>query len=171
MPITRQHFLKPTTGECEFSPCRGYRYWLRRVWRPGDRLANYLMLNPSTADEFKNDPTVERCEQRARADGFDGFVVTNIFAFRATDPNHMKAQADPVGPENDDRIVRVAGICDQVVCAWGTHGRHLGRADEVRRLLVANRIAPMALRLTRAGDPSHPLYLPYDLKPTPWVLT
>ena len=68
-----------------------YRYALTRVWDPlGPRLS-FVMLNPSTATEVQNDPTVERCERRARALGFGGFRVTNIFAWRDTDPRKMRA--------------------------------------------------------------------------------
>ena len=80
-----------------YSPCGVYRYRLERVWAPGALLA-CIMLNPSTATEERNDPTIERCERRARALGFGGLSVVNLFAFRATYPADLRRAADPVGP-------------------------------------------------------------------------
>lgn len=73
-----------------FSPCREYRYTLYREWMPGDKVVQFIGLNPSTADEVKNDPTVTRCINYAKAWGYTGMYMTNIFAFRETDPNEYK---------------------------------------------------------------------------------
>lgn len=123
------------------------------------------MLNPSTADEVANDPTVERCERRARMWGYRRLIVTNLFAFRATDPRDMKAAIDPVGAENDAAILAAAEVSDLVLCAWGTHGNHLRRADRVRALLDSQRVRLKCLRMAKGGAPCHPLYLPYELEP------
>ena len=92
-----------------YSDCEHYRYLLTRVWNPEGRRALFVMLNPSTATEYQNDPTVERCERRARTLGFGAFRVTNIFAYRATDPKVMRAQGDPVGRERPGRPDQVGG--------------------------------------------------------------
>lgn len=84
-----------------FSPCREYRYTLYREWAPGDKVVMFIGLNPSTADEVNNDPTVRRCINYAKQWGYTGMYMTNIFAYRATDPNVMKAHPEPVGAEND----------------------------------------------------------------------
>ena len=149
-----------------FSEDRLYRYRLWRRWAPG-RPVLFVMLNPSTADETKNDPTVERCERRARAWGGTGLEVVNIFAFRATDPESMKKQVDPVGPLNDEAIVAAAMGASWVVCAWGKHGAHKGRSAEVKSLLRSAGITPYALRVT-GGEPHHPLYIPYSCGPVHW---
>jgi hypothetical protein len=146
----------------EFSRCRQYRYWLQIAWG-GPKRVNFLMLNPSTADEIANDPTVERCERRARAWGYGGLIVTNIFAYRATDPRVMRAQGDPVGPANDAYIRTAAAMSDLVICAWGAHGTYRGRSVEVRR--IVEQFEPHALRVSKGGEPCHPLYLPYELEP------
>lgn len=96
--------LFPEQSGADFSPCQRYRYKLWRKWGNGD-LVNFLMLNPSTADAVQNDPTVERCERRARQLGFDGLIVTNLFAFRATDPRTLKAAPDPIGFPRDYILV------------------------------------------------------------------
>lgn len=150
----------------EFSPCRKYRYKLWRIWDKAKPYVLFLMLNPSTADDIDNDPTVERCERRALKMGdYGGIKVANIFAFRATDPSDMKAQADPVGPENDAAIKELAGNAGLVICAWGNHGHHMGRSTHVRALLKEIGIKPYMLALTSAGEPNHPLYVSYNTEP------
>lgn len=147
------------TSGAMFSPCQKYRYRLWRTWCGGEGLCNFLMLNPSTA----NDPTVERCERRAMQWGYAGLVVTNLFAFRSTSPLDMKAEADPVGPENDDAIITAATEAALVVCAWGEHGSHMDRAAKVLTLLDG--IDLHCLKVNSGGAPAHPLYLSYDLNP------
>lgn len=151
-----------TQGGALFSPCRTWRYELRRSWANQPDLV-MLMLNPSTADEVKNDPTVERCERRARAGGYGGLVVLNIFAYRATDPADMKAAADPVGPENDDYIrahfLRAAALGSPVCAAWGTHGDHLSRGRQVLDMAEAAGVQLVCLKKTKGGHPGHPLYI------------
>ena len=136
--ITRGFTKGDAVSEAVYSDCEAYRYLLTRTWGAGPR-ALFIMLNPSTATEVQNDPTVERCERRARALGHGAFRVTNIFAFRATDPKVMRAVADPVGPDNDSAILDSIGWSDVIVCAWGNHGLHLGRGAQVAELLAASR--------------------------------
>jgi hypothetical protein len=149
-----------------FSSCRRWRYLLWRRWDPRRPIANFLMLNPSTADEFKLDPSCTRARLYAERWGYGALIVTNIFGWRATDPDEMKAARDPVGRGNNRAILRAARESAVVVCAWGNHGAHLGRSDVVRTLLTKAGIAPRVLRMNGSGEPAHPLYLPGDLKPT-----
>ena len=151
-----------------YSDCERYRYLLTRRWAPGQK-ALFVMLNPSTATETQNDPTVERCERRARALGFGAFRVTNIFAYRATDPRVMRAQADPVGPANDTAIGESALWADRVICAWGTHGAHLGRGAQEEVMLRASAVPLWHLGLTQGRMPKHPLYIGYDRQPEVWA--
>ncbi|WP_308916382.1 DUF1643 domain-containing protein [Jannaschia sp. LMIT008] len=165
----RDHQKGDAASTALYSDDMTYRYDLVRVWDPAGGRVNFLMLNPSTATELANDPTVERCERRARALGFGAFRVTNIFAFRATDPKVMRAHPEPAGlPENDRAIVEAAAWADVVVCAWGTHGAHLDRGPAVEQLLRAAGVRPMVLGLSKAGHPKHPLYVPYAERPVPW---
>lgn len=150
----------------EFSPDRKYRWTLHRIWQPANPLACYVLLNPSTADEFSNDPTVERCQVRALNAGFGGLIVVNIFAFRSTDPAALYEIADPVGGlANDMAIVAAAQKSKLVVCGWGRHGALQDRGKKVLELIRSTGKVPHALRINSDGSPVHPLYLPYSLNP------
>lgn len=169
--ITRTHTKGDAPSTAIYSDCERYRYSLTRVWDTEGRRVNFVMLNPSTATEVQNDPTVERCERRARALGFGGFAVTNIFAWRDTDPRAMRAASDPIGPENDAAILDRAAWADQVIAAWGTHGAHMGRGADVAALLRNTDRPIFHLGLSKAGHPKHPLYLPYAQAPIKWAQT
>lgn len=118
-----------------FSPCRVWCYTLTRRWDMTAPPAMFIGLNPSTADEFNNDPTVRRCLGFAKQWGYDGLIMTNIFAYRATDPRVMKAAEDPVGPENDAWLKKMGEEAAIVVAAWGVHGPFGGRGDQVLKLI------------------------------------
>jgi hypothetical protein len=109
-----------------FSLCRKYSYTLVRRWSDGP-LLHFIMLNPSTADEVVNDPTVERCERRACMWHYGGLIVTNLFAWRSTDPAELRRVPDPVGPDNDEALVEAAHRAQLIVCAWGRDGALRGR--------------------------------------------
>ena len=157
-----------TESGATFSPCRRWRTLLWRRWDESGPVANFLMLNPSTADELKLDPTCARARDYAGRWGYGALIVTNIFAFRNTNPNQMKAVEDPVGPGNDAAILRAAKESALVVCAWGNHGAFLGRSTQVLEKLMASGMALHALRVNAGGEPAHPLYLSAKLKPVRW---
>jgi hypothetical protein len=166
--IERYHTKGDTESVAIYSDCESYRYSLTRVWSPGQK-ALFIMLNPSTATEVQNDPTVERCERRARALGFGAFRVTNIFAWRDTDPRKMRMAQDPVGPENDVAILDGTVWANKIICAWGTYGAHLNRGVAVHDLLRTTRCELHHLGLTKDGHPKHPLYIAYTQQPEPWT--
>jgi hypothetical protein len=150
------------TSGAVFSPCRTWRYTLTRTWADGP-LAMFVGLNPSTADETRDDPTIRRCVRFAREWGYSGVVMANLFAYRATDPGDMKAAADPVGPENDRRLAEQATACALVVAAWGTHGAYRDRAQAV---VDSGALGDFAvLGLTKDGHPRHPLYMRATCRP------
>jgi hypothetical protein len=159
--------VKSASG-ASFSACRRWRYLLWRRWNESRPAANFLMLNPSTADETVLDPTCARARDFAERWGYGALIVTNVFAWRATDPADMKAARDPVGRGNDRAILAAAREAALVVCAWGNHGAHLGRAARVRELLERAGIALHALRVNANGEPAHPLYLPGALRARRW---
>lgn len=147
-----------------FSPCRRWRYLLWRRWDEKRPVANFLMLNPSTADEVKLDPSCTRARLYAERWGYGALIVTNLFGWRATDPDDMKAAKDPVGAGNDGAILAAAREAQIVVCAWGNHGAHHGRSAKVLSQLRAAGLCLHMLRMNGSGEPAHPLYLPSKLK-------
>lgn len=159
-----------------FSPCRQWRYTLYRDFTvgqlfpaPNPRRVQFIGLNPSTADEVANDPTVRRCIAYAKDWGFQAMWMTNLFAYRATDPRVMKEQADPVGPDNFVYLCNVARFADMVVCCWGAHGGLFQQSEHIQRILQGLGVQLHALNFTRAGEPGHPLYLSSRLLPKPYV--
>jgi len=153
-----------------FSPCRQYRYTLHRIWSEKKPFVMFVGLNPSTADERKNDPTVTRCIRFAGDWGYGGMVMMNIFAYRSTNPNNLYKLEDPVGEENNLYIAQIAREAGIIVTAWGNHGAYKGRGDEVLRMLTE--IVPAKvhhLGLTGEGQPKHPLYLRADEEPRLWA--
>lgn len=162
------HEPLPVDG-ATFSPRRFYRYTLTRTWSDGPILL-WILLNPSTADERKNDPTLRKAIAFSKAWGFGGLVFCNLFAFRSTDPRAMKREEDPVGICNDSVLIMAAHDADQVVCAWGNHGTHRDRAREVLELLqdpeeMAGRVPELwCMGTNQNGTPKHPLYLAMSTK-------
>lgn len=147
----------------EFSPCKSYRYVLRREWGDGKTVV-FIGLNPSTADERFDDPTVRRCIRFAQDWGFKRMVMANLFALRATDPRVMKRHDDPIGPDNNRVLQDLVAAAGLAVAAWGVHGKHLQRDEAVRKMLPGL----SCLKLTKEGMPAHPLYLPATTRPFRW---
>lgn len=146
-----------------FSDDRLHRYALWRDFLFGDGNLLFVMLNPSTADETKNDPTVRRCIGFAETWGYRSLAVANIFAFRSTDPKKLSCAEDPIGPENDKWIVRLAGEADRIVLAWGADPVARERGLDVLRLLSDHKL--YALERTQHGAPRHPLYVRAATRP------
>ena len=166
-----------------FSPDRKHRYTLRRVWASewtadkglfpppkASSFAAFIGLNPSTADETQDDPTVRRCVGFAKRWGFGGMFMLNIFALRSTDPAGLYKFRDPVGPRNDHFITQVAKLPEVgiVIAAWGNHGALLSRGWDVIKMVQGAGVLLMRFGpLTIPGQPRHPLYLKGDLMPEP----
>lgn len=144
------------------SECGAYRYFLQRqalALKPERGTALFCMLNPSTADATADDPTIRRCRGFAESWRCNGFAVVNLYALRSTDPKALNTHADPVGPENDDWLRRVAREYGDVVCAWGANanpGREIEAAEIFRR--AGARL--FCFGTTKDGAPRHPLYIP-----------
>ena len=164
--IERSHQSDGILSRALYSPCERYRYGLERRWSDGPLLL-YVMLNPSTADELRNDPTIERCQRRALQLGFGALRIANLFAWRATRPEDLRRTDTPVGKGNDALLLDWHGSADMTLAAWGVHGAHMGRGPQMAQTLPG----PLHhLGLTRGGHPRHPLYVPYATRPVPWEL-
>ena len=139
-----------------FSSDRKYRYVLTRQWDETLPVLVYVLLNPSTADETTNDPTISRCIDIARYNGFGGISVMNLFAYRATEPCDLKKGCDPVGPDND-RYLKEISDHQKIVVAWGNHGAFMDRSKEVLKVLEGKNLWCVAKNAS--GEPKHPLYV------------
>lgn len=147
------------------SDCGLYRYELRRRWSDGP-LLEWVMLNPSTADSDIDDPTIRRCIGFAKAWGFNGIRVCNLFALRATDPAELSnPMIDPTGPDNHHHLRIERGPI--TVCAWGSHPVIEKRATAHLRL-AAREGALMCLGYNKDGSPKHPLYVAKTAAARPW---
>ena len=154
-----------------FSFGRMYRYTLWRYWGGPVLIQNissgyamFIVLNPSTADENNDDPTVRRCIGYAKEWGYNGLCMMNLFAFQTRYPKVMKAARDPVGPDNNKALMDIAEYAEVIIAAWGVPGSYLDRDQEVYDMLPQLHY----LRLTKGGFPGHPLFLPKGLKPILW---
>jgi hypothetical protein len=149
----------------ELSTCGKYRWWLRRRWSDGP-IVCFVMLNPSTADAEKDDPTITRCIAFAKAWGFGALSVRNLYPWRATDPKDLtraiKRGLDVRGGERGLAELAAAGSADLVIAAWGAY-RCSDRAGQFLQLMQAKPV--WCLAATKNGDPAHPLYLAADLLP------
>jgi len=149
------------------SDCGQYRYWLRRGSEAN--ALTFIMLNPSTADAVADDPTIRRCSGFARRNGYSGIVVANLYAYRATDPAHLWSAEDPVGPQNDYYLAKLARNQGDIVLAWGGKAK----ADRVARLAeIVNHHGSRLLCLgtTKSGAPRHPLFVKNDQPLEPYQL-
>ena len=167
--IVRRHENDGCVSVARYSDCGHYRYDLTRTWEPSGSKALFVMLNPSTATERANDPTVARVERRVRRMGFGAYRVCNLFAWRVTHPDYLHGVAAPVGPQNDETISEACQWADQLICAWGNHGGLDGRGATVEALMRSTTRPLFHFGLTKKGHPRHPLYLPYSLALAEWL--
>ena len=140
---------------------RKYRYVLWRIWDESKPCVTFICLNPSTANEVDNDPTVRRCINFARDWNFGGVYMANLFAFRSKSPEILKKEIEPIGKDNDKWLKELSDKSKIVIAAWGNHGGFLGRSNEILNLLPN----VYYLKLNKTGQPKHPLYLKNSLKP------
>lgn len=182
-----------------FSDDADYRYRLWRCWNPELPRACFVLLNPSTADEIENDPTIERQQRRvmqwSKAKGgfdsslfpgdlwyvappelrrFGSIEIVNAFAYRSTDPGSLYIVDDPVGADNDTAILNATtyahGSGGIIVCGWGSHAEFGERDFELRKFFRRHNLPVSAFKINAGGTPSHPLYLPYSMRPRAWDL-
>lgn len=156
-----------TTATAVFSDCGLYRYRLKIKWDESRQIVPVIGLNPSTATEFENDPTIERLERWARRNGYGALSMYNAYAFRSTDPKKLWEISDPIGPENDFFLrsefcrTRVSPIA-----AWGANIDPT-RSNILREMARRCEVSFLCWGLTKSGHPKHPLYLSNDVLDNP----
>jgi hypothetical protein len=172
--VIKQHKTLFQHSVAHFSPCEKFRYWLRRDWDLTKNPIAFLMLNPSTADEMVNDPTIERCQRRAIAMGYGSMIIVNLFPFRMTDSKLLNTVENLLGDAKlaDDAILRAVEIAEMTVCGWGKHPLAVPRSQHIMTLLknagLQNKV--MCLQLNADNSPQHPLYIGYAKQPVPFVI-
>lgn len=155
----------PIEMGAHFSSCKKYRWSLWRKWDSELPPCVFIGLNPSTADETADDPTIRRCIGFAKSWGLGGLVMLNAFAFRATDPRVMMKADDPIGVSNNLMIAVTTYAASQqrgrIIAAWGSH------CTDERQKEVCQQVNGelYCLGRTKAGKPKHPLYLKADTQP------
>jgi hypothetical protein len=151
-----------------FSTDRRYRYALIRSWHPGLKPLLFIGLNPSTANEITDDPTIARLTHRAYLSGYGSLMVANLFALVSSEPSRLLSEQDPVGPDTDAYLGEMVRCAGMVLVAWGsfTGVRQLmnKRIDEIRKLVQE----PYCLGTTKDGFPKHPLYISYKVPFEPY---
>lgn len=160
-----------------FSPCRTWRYSLTRSW--GSNAAGLIEplvvvgLNPSTADETQDDPTIRRCMGFAERWGFGALLMLNMFAYRSTDPGviYDLDVETAIGPDNNACLAKLAEG-RTVLAAWGRHGRTVNPLREIAVWGLLQEVGAelVCLGTNKDGSPAHPLYQPKDAKRVPWRL-
>ena len=148
------------------SPCKKYRYSLSRAWDINQKIILFIGLNPSTADERNDDPTIRRCLFYASKWGFGGLIMVNLFAYRATLPKDLKNAKHPVGDDNNQFIINAHNEASRTIVAWGNDGSLYNRDIEVLDI-ISN---PMCLNKNKTGQPAHPLYQKKEANPKPYCI-
>lgn len=153
-----------------FSDDMRYRYYLSRQVSPmtSEGVCTFLMLNPSTADDVVNDPTIRRCIGFASGWGYGWLQVVNLSPLRATLPSDLvKAGDEPsdVWEKNISCILDAAECGDILIAAYGNHGTRHDRSVRVLDAVTKAGYDVHCLGITKQGHPKHPLYLRGDLIP------
>lgn len=156
----------PIQGIALFSPCESYRYRVRYIWDESKPAVGFCLLNPSTATHEQFDRTLRRCFGYAMDWGYGSFEIVNIFAWRSPNPADLKQVDDPIGGLADSMLTACQAEVDKLVLGWGDHGRLGNRCQAVTELLRPGGKLHY-LKMTKSGQPAHPLYLKRDLKPIP----
>lgn len=160
----------------EFSECRTYRYalWRHWDWEGYASCCMFIGLNPSTADETVNDPTIRRCINFAKSWGYGGIYMMNLYAFRATLPTDMVKAVDPVGPGNDQAFGYYRSKVGKVVAAWGSietrYRPRLSWSSRIKAVLSQVNQPVWCLGKTQDGSPRHPLYVKGDTELIPFCV-
>lgn len=145
-----------------------YRWWLYQCWADEGPLIIWIMMNPSTADHKKNDPTIQKVMRYSKRWGYAAALVLNIYAYRTSKPENLPQQEqDRIGKSNDWWIETMLRFAKRkrvpVVCAWGV--KHQNRGDQVRRMAADLKVHLQCLEIALSGEPKHPRFLSEDLRP------
>ncbi len=151
----------------EFSKCGKYRYTLWRIWDKDKPLVMFIGLNPSTANESDDDPTIRRVKRFAADWGFGGVYMMNLFAYISTDPKKLLFNPhEKIGYKNNNYLKEIAGKCEKIIFAWGSFSEAHVRSKEVIEMFPQAHV----LKINNNGSPKHPLYIKADTVPVRYKL-
>ena len=142
-----------------FSDDRKYRYALWRVWSNTRPLLLLIGLNPSSANEINDDPTITRGIVRANRNGFGGLLMGNLYAYVSTNPEALLKNGESIGALNDYYLKLMISMSGRQLCGWGSFKPVIYRASAVYSMLPN----PVCLGVNADGQPKHPLYISYHL--------
>jgi hypothetical protein len=148
-------------SDAVISECGRYRYRLTRKWADGPTMA-FVMLNPSTADASLDDPTIGRCIGFAKREGCGGLLVTNLFAWRATDPKELSRQPFPIGGDWRYHIEVALAVDGPVVCGWGSQKGIDAQVATFKQIAKEEGRSLLCFVKNKDGNPKHPLYVKGD---------
>jgi len=144
-----------------FSKNRIYRYALWRVWDREKPAIVFIGLNPSYANQYKDDPTVVKMSRYARYNNYGGVYIGNLFAVVATHPKPSLFDSNAVGEGNDKYLLELKQVAGIIIVGWGNHGRS---TDRYKRVLDILDKPVYCFGVTKQDMPTHPLYISYDRK-------
>ena len=155
-----------------FSEDRRFRYALWRLWSNTRPFLLMVGLNPSKAEEYKDDSTVTRGIVRADRSGFGGFLMANLYAYVSTDPEALLGNGDTesspfVGELTDHYLREMIALSQRHLCGWGSFSPVANRAPCVLEMIQE----PYCLGVNKDGQPKHPLYIGYDVAMVQYPLT
>jgi len=161
MRIKQTDLFDQENNGAAFSDCKKYRYVLWRIWDKSKQLVMFIGLNPSTANESSDDPTIRRIKKFAFDWGFGGFYMMNLFAHITAYPSQLE-KCDNF--QNDKWLKKIALKCDKIIFAWGSFNESSVRAKEIIEMFDG-----YALLINKDGSPRHPLYVKSDIKPIKYL--
>jgi hypothetical protein len=143
-----------------FSECRKYRYALWRIWDENKPLVMFIGLNPSTANETGDDPTIRRVKSMAKSWGYGGVYMMNLFAYVSTDPAKLLLP-EALDKVNEYHLLATSQKCRKIIFAWG----NFKEAEQQGRKIADVFPNAYALHINKNGSPKHPLYCRADVQP------
>jgi len=174
---TPEEAKNPLAGQVALN---GHRFALWRhvgdsLVHATDRIACWIMLNPSTADANKDDPTMRRVSDFSRRWGYNWVTVGNLWPHRTSKPVELRSWlarrdefVERATTESESWVADMVERAHMVIVAWGAHGDHNARGTRMLDFLCEQGVEPYALALTKSGAPSHPLRLSSLLEPQPY---
>lgn len=137
-----------------FDRDKNYRYALWKKWNLTKQMIMFIGLNPSTANEYIDDPTIRRVQRFAFDNGYGGFYMMNLFAYISSDPKQLLSCQDPLG-KNDEWLNTIYLKTDIIIFCWGSFQEAKQRAK-----YITDKFEGFVLAINKDGSPGHPLYLP-----------